>query len=203
MTGTDMKNIAVLFPGIGYTCDKPLLYYSGKMAAKLGYEVLPVSYGGFRKDAKGSRDGMEDSFRSALAQAETLLEPVRWEEYGDILFISKSIGTIVASCFAKSHGISVRSILYTPLAETFAFAENPACAFHGTHDPWVKTGVITAGCREKGIPLFITENANHSLETGVISQDIRNLGEVMETAERFIVKGDLSGSDRGGTPAAT
>ena len=23
-----MSKIAVLFPGIGYTCDKPLLYYS-------------------------------------------------------------------------------------------------------------------------------------------------------------------------------
>ena len=25
-----MKKIACLFPGIGYTCDKPLLYYSWK-----------------------------------------------------------------------------------------------------------------------------------------------------------------------------
>lgn len=34
-----MKKIAVLFPGIGYTCDKPLLYYSAKLAAEKGYEV--------------------------------------------------------------------------------------------------------------------------------------------------------------------
>ena len=26
-----MSKIAVLFPGIGYTCDKPLLYYSAKL----------------------------------------------------------------------------------------------------------------------------------------------------------------------------
>ena len=28
-------NIAVLFPGIGYTCDKPLLYYSEKLVREL------------------------------------------------------------------------------------------------------------------------------------------------------------------------
>lgn len=33
------KKIAVPFPGIGYTCDKPLLYYSGKLAEKYGYQV--------------------------------------------------------------------------------------------------------------------------------------------------------------------
>lgn len=31
------KKIAVLFPGIGYTCDKPLLYYTGKLAVARGY----------------------------------------------------------------------------------------------------------------------------------------------------------------------
>ena len=30
------KKIAVFFPGIGYTCDKPLLYYSAKLAAAKG-----------------------------------------------------------------------------------------------------------------------------------------------------------------------
>ena len=33
-----MKKLAVFFPGIGYTADKPLLYYSRKLAAELDYE---------------------------------------------------------------------------------------------------------------------------------------------------------------------
>ena len=35
-----MKKIACLFPGIGYTCDKPLLYYSWKLLKGLGWEVV-------------------------------------------------------------------------------------------------------------------------------------------------------------------
>ena len=42
-----MKKAAVLFPGIGYSVDRPLLYYSGKMALSRGYEVIRVPYTGF------------------------------------------------------------------------------------------------------------------------------------------------------------
>ena len=34
-----MGKLAVIFPGIGYTADKPLLYYSRRIAANLGYEI--------------------------------------------------------------------------------------------------------------------------------------------------------------------
>ena len=34
------EKIAVLFPGIGYTCDKPLLYYTGKLAVARGYKIV-------------------------------------------------------------------------------------------------------------------------------------------------------------------
>ena len=41
-----VMKLAVLFPGIGYHCDKPLLYYAAKLAKAAKYEVLPVSYTG-------------------------------------------------------------------------------------------------------------------------------------------------------------
>lgn len=39
-----MKKLAVLFPGIGYHCDKPLLYYSKKCLSAYGYEIIEVNY---------------------------------------------------------------------------------------------------------------------------------------------------------------
>lgn len=42
-----MKKIAVIFPGVGYHVDKPLLYYSRKIAAQNGYEIREVRYGNF------------------------------------------------------------------------------------------------------------------------------------------------------------
>lgn len=46
--------LAVLFPGIGYTCDKPLLYYGAKLAKSYGYEVKRVEYGNFPKKESDS-----------------------------------------------------------------------------------------------------------------------------------------------------
>ena len=44
-----MKKIAVFFPGIGYTADKPLLYFSRRIAAAHGYEIRIMNYTGFRQ----------------------------------------------------------------------------------------------------------------------------------------------------------
>ena len=35
-----MKKIAVFFPGVGYTCDKPLLYYTASMAAQVATPMV-------------------------------------------------------------------------------------------------------------------------------------------------------------------
>ena len=64
-----MKKAAVLFPGIGYHTDKPLLYYSKKIAAEHGYEIIEVPYGKFPKGVKGSREKMEKAFFSAAFMA--------------------------------------------------------------------------------------------------------------------------------------
>ena len=41
-----MKKIAVVFPGVGYTKDRPLLYYAGKLAAANGYELIHRDFSG-------------------------------------------------------------------------------------------------------------------------------------------------------------
>ena len=38
------KKLAVIFPGIGYHTDKPLLYYSKKLAKTKDYEVVEIKY---------------------------------------------------------------------------------------------------------------------------------------------------------------
>lgn len=141
--------LAVVFPGIGYTADKPLLYYTGRLASKHGYQIRTVSY-------------------------------------GSILFISKSIGTVISSAYASRHDLTVKSILFTPLAETFSFPLAGSIAFHGTADPWAETDSIRKLAAQKDVPLFLTQNANHSLETGDVLTDIFILKTTMERVQRFI-----------------
>ncbi|MBR6219670.1 MAG: alpha/beta hydrolase [Clostridia bacterium] len=180
------KRLAVLFPGVGYHCDKPLLYYSAKLARSAGYEVLPVPYAGFPEKVRGDADKMRACLRIAQTQAEAMLASVRWEEYAEVLFIGKSIGTIAASRYAQEKGLEVRSVLLTPLVETFEFVRGDATAFHGTADPWANTEAIVACCQARGIPLHLTEGANHSLETGDVLRDARTLEETLTVMDAFI-----------------
>lgn len=119
-----MSKLAIYFPGIGYHCDKPLLYYSRSLARELGYqECRNISYTYEGKNIRGDQAKMREAYETLFQQAEKELEEIDWSVYDDILFVSKSIGTIIAASYVKKHGlVGVRQVLYTPLAETFSFA---------------------------------------------------------------------------------
>ena len=182
------EKIAVLFPGIGYTCEKPLLYYGAKLAAENGFEIVRVPYGNFPPNVKGDEDKMVQCFVSAREQSEKILGDVEWERYSEIVFFSKSVGTVVALSYAEDHGLNAMQVLFTPLEETFRFptSEGGAIAFHGTGDPWARTEEIVRLCEEREIPLYLTPEANHSLECGKVKKDIKTVRKVMKAVEEFL-----------------
>lgn len=184
-----MKKIACLFPGIGYTCDKPLLYYSWKLLSGLGWEIVPVKYSGFPSGVKGNAEKMRLCAQMALEQAEELLRGINWNEYAEILLIGKSVGTVVCAAYAKRHGLNCRQVLFTPVEDTFRYAGRRSVAFHGTADPWADTKAIEVCCRKQGIPLHETEGANHSLETGDVDSDIREMRKVMRIVREYVTAG--------------
>lgn len=91
-----MKKLAIFFPGIGYHCDKPLLYYARKLTQECGYEesiLLSYSYDG--RNIRGDEQKMQQAFEALYAQAEQQLSKVDFGKYSEILFVSKSVGTII------------------------------------------------------------------------------------------------------------
>lgn len=179
--------LVVCFPGIGYHCDKPLLYYSRKLAACAGYDhTLLLQYTYHKDGLRGSPAALREAFDTLYAQAEAQLSAVDWPQYDDVLFLSKSIGTAVSAAFAQRHSIPCRQILYTPLSLTFALAPQNALAFLGAADPWSDVSSVAAAARANGTPLCLYENANHSLETGDVLHDLATLQDVMQKTQTFI-----------------
>ena len=78
MKGDDPMKLAILFPGIGYHCDKPLLYYAKKLARRYGYTIREVTYGDLPKGAKGDPAKLAECRRLGLAAAEAQLADVDW-----------------------------------------------------------------------------------------------------------------------------
>ena len=185
-----MKKLAVLFPGVGYTADKPLMYYGRRIASGHGYDVRIMTYSGFPPKGKGDRGRMEQSFQIALEQAEEMLSEVDLAGYDDILFIGKSIGTIVAAKIAAESAVRdrIRLVMYTPLEDTFSYPFGEAIVFTGDDDPWVgrKNSRIRSLCRDRGIPCSVVSYANHSLETSDALADLQELCRIMQETERFI-----------------
>lgn len=183
--------LTVFFPGIGYHCDKPLLYYSSKIAGQYQYEQIRVSYTGLRRlCAEAFEEALEETIKEALAQTERCLEGVDWNRYEDILFVSKSIGTAVAAAYAERHGIRCRNVYYTPLLQTFDYAPQPGVVFHGTNDPWAETERIREKCVEYGLSVYIVDNGNHSLETQEdTKRNLSILADVMKRTEDYIADG--------------
>ncbi len=172
--------LAVFFPGIGYHCDKPLLYYSEKLAKQYQYETIKIKYEELSKD-------LGEAFSGALSQTEACLAEVDWKQYKDILFVSKSIGTAVASAYAAKHVVTCRNIYYTPLERTFAFAPQRGIVFHGTGDPWAETEMMRVKCRDNNLPLQMIEKANHSLEVPEDTQrNLEILANVMKGTQSYI-----------------
>lgn len=172
--------LCILFPGIGYHCDKPLLYYSRKAALAAGYEVISLRYSGFPTGAKGNGELMRAAAEHALEQSEEQLSGIGFSEYSRILLIGKSIGTAACAAFRELHGLDADCILLTPLALTFEHDVSRSIAFHGTADPWADTAEIERLCNDNSLPLHKYPSADHSLETGEPLKDISFLTDVMQ-----------------------
>lgn len=182
-----MRKLAVFFPGMGYTHDKPLLYYSRKLATEHGYEVVGVEYHDLPNKIRGDREKMILAAGMAYEQSCKLLEDVVWSDYEDILFVGKSIGTVVATKYAREHNIVSHMILYTPVEATFRAEIKDAVAFIGEADPWSDLNMVKELAKNQGVLLYTYPECNHSLEKlNDTEGNIDILGKVMKISGDYI-----------------
>lgn len=180
------KKIAVIFPGIGYHADKPLLYYSRKLAVQYGYEVYCAEYGTLPSGVKGDAAKMYAAYEMALNGVTKQFSKTDFSFYEKVLFISKSIGTAVAAAYTGNNRIKAGQVYYTPVEASFKAIGTEGIVFHGTADDWARTEVIKEECSRRNLPLFLTEQTNHSMETGDTLKDLEILKKIMRETEEYI-----------------
>ena len=177
--------LCVLFPGIGYTIDKPLLYYSREIA-RSDYDIKAIVYHGDAQKVKSQKEHLDQFYQHAYKDVCQQCAAIDFQAYEDILFISKSIGTALAEKYVREHSLKVKSVLFTPLAYTFEGENSQAIAFHGTKDPWVDHAQLMALAKSHHVPMTCIEGADHSLNTGDLDTDLIHLKEVMDQVKAFI-----------------
>lgn len=180
------KKLAVIFPGIGYHKDKPLLYYAAKLAQSKGYELAYIEYHDMPQKIKGDAAMMKQAAEIAFEQSSALLDSLDLPTYDDILFIGKSIGTVAAAKYASDHQLLAKQVWYTPLAATFSFSSPNVIAFIGDDDPWSDVNALKQTASEQGIELYSYPHCNHSLECTQVDINITNLQDVMQHTDKYI-----------------
>ena len=117
MSSLTGKKLAVILPGIGYSTDKPLLYYSRKALERNGYEVVRIEYTGIALDKeielykeefvtngapanRKSKDKLLEFVANAKEVTKSQLEGIDFANYSKIMFVSKGIGSVVGAIYA-------------------------------------------------------------------------------------------------------
>lgn len=184
-----MRKIAVVFPGVGYTKDRPLLYYAGKLAAGYGYELIHIDFSGisWSKDKLKDRGFLEETLKVCLDKTQKVLEDLGDLTGDDVLFISKSIGTVVATAYAKKKSLHAKQICFSPLEMIEEYVEDEgAVLFCADADPYAKYSELERIAACKKLSMHTIKGGNHSLETGDISVDIDNLKLMMKHIDTVI-----------------
>lgn len=177
-----MKNLAVIFPGLDYSLEKPLLYYAEKIVRNFGFEVVEISYG---KLPEGDKRKVLDY---ALLAANVAVNKISFEKYDNIFFISKGNGTAVAGSVLKNMLQEVYHILFAPINEAVSYFSEDCLVFTSSNDPAIHMAEVMKRHGEIAFELHVSKEADHNLELGDALKDIFMLRKIQEICHRYIGK---------------
>ena len=186
--------IAIVFPGIGYTCQMPLLYHTTNVMVQHGYDVLWVEY-----QYGEVWHGMVEEKRLEMVgfDAEAALSAaMSHQKYKDIVLVGKSLGSYALAALNKTHGIK-KSVGLTPLLERkliYPIMDQKAGAglfIIGSIDPEYSQERLDA-LKKNGGKVLVIPDADHSIEIhtaglrGDVHKSIEVLAKVVKEVDSFI-----------------
>lgn len=185
------KKLAIFFPGRRYGVDCPLLYYSDFICKSAGYHTMYLHYAMHREEKSDAT--IYEDIQNAWGYAQEWLKGIDVKEYKDILFVSKSIGTVVASMSQIHLQAQVRNLYFTPLELTLPYfvekrLNRPEDNFvvAGTKDRFLDAERLRKVCESENIKLKQFEGLGHSMETKDIMETIEIIKEIMEEVQTFV-----------------
>jgi predicted alpha/beta-hydrolase family hydrolase len=176
--------LAIVLPGRSYPLDAPVMWYVTKAAYAAGCDVLGVEYG---YQANGADLDMND-WEQLVAETIEGISKVDTTKYSQVVLIGKSLGTLVQSEISKRISPSVRNqIFLTPLRPVISaiHASDRALVVVGDADEAFTAADIAQISDTQSVQLSVMAEADHLLETGVVSQSIDILKQVAETCGAF------------------
>ena len=192
----DAEHVAILFPGIGYTCQMPLLYYQTKLFLSLGSDVLWVEYAYNRRPDFQSLPDCEQKnwfYADVRGSCKAGLEQ---RAYSKVTLSGKSLGTLALGHLLTSEpalSSHAQAIWLTPLLKDEKLrteirkARQRSLLVIGTKDAHYDAASVEELKNLPHMTTVVPEGADHSLEAeGNVSNSIRLMNRVIEEIQRFV-----------------
>ncbi|MGF9887983.1 alpha/beta family hydrolase [Priestia megaterium] len=162
------SSICFMFSGLGYTYEKPLLYYVTMLMLKHGIDVVHIHYTYPKELMTKSTDEIADAM---IKDIDLVLQDVlSHNDYKNIIFAGKSIGTIplIQRIMKDEVYKDAVMLLLTPLLTRTELFESLLECTHkgllviGTRDHYYTEEVYQLKTNTMNIQVI--ENADHSLD---------------------------------------
>jgi len=195
------RALAVIFPGLNYTCDNPLLYYITRLAIERSADVLQLwanyTLPQFQSLSK------PDQVKWLLEDAKSLIEAGQNQRrYEHLILVGKSIGTLtLAALFepgkelANTPAIWLTPLFHQPLVLNSALGASGRALFAvGTADPTYAAEAFKRVQSLSTAQVVILPGADHGLEIpGDTPGTLDALKKVLAAAAAFLDDSILGG----------
>lgn len=188
------ETLGVIFPGLRYTSDMPLLYYTTKLLTERGGDVLQLwadyTSADYQSLPRQQRAAWLQEDGRALIQAGQ-----KKRNYSETIVVGKSIGTLTMAemVFHEEMPENSISIWLTPLLQfqhvVAAARQLPGSALFigGGQDPSYAQDGIAQIKELPNVKTITIEGANHSLEIpGELPRSLKAMQEILQGIADFL-----------------
>ena len=189
------RHVAILLPGIGYTCDMPLLYYPARLLLARGMDVLRVEYD-YQQRADFKMATADEQGRRVVADVTAACQAVLVQrDYEQITFAAKSLGTLALGPIltADARLAHAHAVWLTPLLRIDHLRAHMArwgghsLFVIGTSDPHYDAAYLAEVQSATGGEAVVVDGADHSLEiAGDVLRSLEAMMQVMRAVQQFL-----------------
>lgn len=189
----DTNHLAIVFPGMGYTAQMPVLYYPTRLLLNRAADVLRVDYAYNNPDFQALNAAEWNRwFQTDVTAAYVAANAQR--QYTRVTLIGKSLGTLaLGHLLATTSPPAVRCVWLTPLLRDDQLRGH-MCRFKhaglvviGTADSHYHLPYLVEVEAATANQSIIIDDADHSLEIdGSLIESIQAQAHIIAAIDRFI-----------------
>ncbi|MCL6283647.1 hypothetical protein M3P21_08900 [Ruegeria sp. 2012CJ41-6] len=167
------RELVLIYPGLRYTCDRPLLQCVAEVFARQGCDVLRLQFR-YADDHRFLDAEDEAQFAEIFSDGQDILaHALTLGAYRRVWLIGKSLGTLsmAGALAAQAQAVpDVRGVwltpglLKTPLAETLSKQSLPSIMVLGTEDPCNLPELLDPYAARPDVALHLIEGVDHGFQ---------------------------------------